>query len=138
VHEFALVRSMLLQVDAIVAEQGGSEAEEIRIRCGAFAGVDPTLLAIAFEMLRPGTRWERTRLTIEVDPLRLQCDACGQSFSPDRFRFVCSHCGSPRVHELSGDQVIIESIVIAAADVASATVDASANVVAPAIQDDPS
>lgn len=106
---------MLVQVAAIVADQGGHEAEEIRLRCGAFAGVDPTLLASAFEMLRPGTAWERTRLRIELDPLRLRCDACGESFSPDGFRFVCVHCGSPRVRELSGDQVIIESIVVASA-----------------------
>jgi hydrogenase nickel incorporation protein HypA/HybF len=105
---------MLVQVAAIVADQGGQEAEEIRLRCGAFAGVDPTLLAAAFEMLRPGTAWERTRLRIEVDPLELRCDACGESFRPDQFRFVCIHCGSPRVRELSGDQVIIESIVVAA------------------------
>ena len=137
-HEFALVRSMLLQVDAIVAEQGGNEAEEIRIRCGAFAGVDPTLLATAFETLRPGTHWERTRLTIEVDPLRLRCEVCDESFSPERFRFVCSHCGSPRVRELSGDRVIIESIVIAAADIAPATAQASANGVASAIREEPS
>ncbi len=112
---------MLVQVAAIVADQGGQEAEEIRLRCGAFAGVDPTLLASAFEMLRPGTAWERTRLRIEVDPLELRCDACGESFSPDRFRFVCIHCGSPRVRELSGDQVIIESIVVAAPPNANAS-----------------
>lgn len=105
---------MLVQVAAIVADQGGHEAEEIRLRCGAFAGVDPTLLASAFEMLRPGTPWERTRLRIEIDPLELRCEACAESFSPERFRFVCVHCGSPRVRELSGDQVIIESIVVAA------------------------
>jgi len=116
VHEFTVVRSLLEQVDRIVAEQGGGDIEEIRIRCGDFSGVEPNLVAEAFELLRVGSRWQETRLRVEVEPLIARCESCGTTFEPDRFRFRCPACGAPTVREVSGDRVILESITLRTAD----------------------
>ncbi|MFM2002575.1 MAG: hypothetical protein RI963_2001 [Planctomycetota bacterium] len=116
-HEFSLLRSILAQVADIAASHPAAShspgpIREIRIRCGELAGVEPALLDEAFRMLAPGSRWESTRLSITLEPLSARCDGCGLTCHPDRFRFVCPHCGSRQLREIAGDQVIIESILL--------------------------
>lgn len=116
VHEFSVVRSLLAQVEQIVAEQGGGVVEEIRIRCGALAGVEPELIAEAFDFLRVDSPWQFTALRIAIEPVLASCEDCGATFEPLGFRFVCSTCGSQQVRERSGDRVIIESLSVRTAD----------------------
>ena len=111
-HEFSLLRSILAQVADIAASHSPGPIREIRIRCGELAGVEPSLLDEAFRMLAPGSPWESTRLSITLEPLSARCDGCGETCHPDRFRFVCPHCGSRQLREIAGDQVIIESILL--------------------------
>lgn len=111
-HEFSLLRSILAQVADIAASHPPGPIREIRIRCGEFAGVEPSLLDEAFRMLAPGSPWESTRLSITLEPLSARCADCDATCHPDRFRFVCPHCGSRQLREIAGDQVIIESILL--------------------------
>ncbi len=111
-HEFALVRSLLSQVAQIVEADGGGSVQEIRVRCGPLAGVEPTLMREAFALLRRDSAFVEAELVIREEPLRARCRRCDQTFEPQRFRFRCPHCGSVDTITESGDAVMIESVVV--------------------------
>jgi hydrogenase nickel incorporation protein HypA/HybF len=86
--------------------------EEVVVTIGPLAGVEPLLIASAFELLTHRTCLERTRLRIEHTPLRLACDSCGAECERDEIEFACSACNSSRTRVLSGDGMILRHIVL--------------------------
>lgn len=111
-HEFSLTRSLLTQVAEIVRGEGGGTVREIRIRCGPLSGVEPLLMREAFEILRREGPMADAKLRIIEEGLSARCDGCGGAFEPERFCFVCPHCGSHQTTAVSGDSVVIESVVV--------------------------
>lgn len=111
-HEFSLTRSLCAQVAEIVRADGGGTVREIRIRCGPLSGVEPLLMQEAFGILRQQGPMSGAELRIIEEGLSARCDECGRTFAPENFCFVCPHCGSPKTTAVSGDAVIIESVVV--------------------------
>jgi hydrogenase nickel incorporation protein HypA/HybF len=111
-HEFALVRSLLAQVSQIVEADGGGPVQQVRVRCGPLAGVEPTLMQEAFTLLRSGSSFAEAELLVIEEPLLARCRQCDYEFEPQRFRFHCPRCRSPDTITESGDAVMIESVVV--------------------------
>lgn len=112
-HEMSLVRALLQQAQAIAWEHGGLAIAEIRVSMGPLSGVEPQLVASAFEMLapsRPATA--AARLSIDTVPLTARCGACNATFEVQRFRFICPACSSSAVRVLQGDAMILESVTL--------------------------
>ncbi len=111
-HEFSLVRALLVQVEEILAGQGGGVVHEIHLECGPLSGVEPSLLISAFEQLRPPGPLGYSSLVIEPVRLKAACRACGEAFEPRQFIFRCPNCGSDDTEVIGGDSVILNNIVI--------------------------
>lgn len=124
-HEFALVRSLLEQVSQIVEADGGGSVQQVRVRCGPLAGVEPMLMQEAFTLLRSGSAFADAELLIVEEPLQARCRQCDQEFEPQQFRFHCPECGSPHTITESGDAVMIESVVVESLSAESTTAKAS-------------
>lgn len=106
-HEVSLVRSLLEQVDRIVAEQGGRAAVEVRVEIGPLSGVEPLLVKEAFTQLAgDGT------LIIDEVTLTARCDSCHTEFELESFRFVCPHCDSRETHIVRGDAFRLMSVTV--------------------------
>jgi hydrogenase nickel incorporation protein HypA/HybF len=107
VHEVSLVRSLLEQVNHIVAEQGGRAAVEVRVEIGPLSGVEPLLVREAFTQLDgDGT------LIIEEVPLVARCDSCDIEFEVENFRFVCPRCESRETRVIRGDAFRLMSVTV--------------------------
>ncbi len=115
-HEFSLTRSLCAQVAEIVRADGGGTVREIRVRCGPLSGVEPLLMREAFAILRREGPMAEAELRIIEEGLSARCDGCGRTFEPENFCFVCPHCGSPKTTAVSGDAVVIESVVVDSAE----------------------
>jgi len=111
-HEFSIARSLLIQVNEIAAANGGGKIKEVLVRCGPLAGIEPLLLNEAFATIQGQYSCEQTQLRIKEVPLMADCRDCGESFSPKQFRFVCPLCGSGDTIVTSGEQIMIDSIVL--------------------------
>ena len=111
-HERSLARSILAQVAQIAVAEGGGLVREVRVQCGPLSGVEPELLASAFDALRAEAEMPITALFIENVPLAAVCKTCNNHFEPERFRFRCPHCGSEKAEVVAGEGVILESIVL--------------------------
>ena len=109
-HELSLMRSLVTQVEQLVADHGGGIVREIRLQCGPLSGIEPVLMKSAFELLRDEHAFAAATLAIEEVKLAARCGKCQTMFHPERFRFVCPECGSVDSEVVQGESVVLESI----------------------------
>ena len=67
-HEYSIVASLVERVEAEAAARGARRVERICVRVGALGGVDPALLATAFDTFAPATGCAGATLEIETVP----------------------------------------------------------------------
>jgi hydrogenase nickel incorporation protein HypA/HybF len=111
-HEMSLVRSLLAQVEELVASNGGGTLRRVRVQVGPLSGVEPALMASAWDQLFSSEANGAATLEIEHVPLVARCRPCDRAFRPVRFRFRCPVCGGGETDVVSGDGVILHSIVL--------------------------
>lgn len=121
-HEDSLVRSLLRQIDELVADHGGGRVVGVCVEAGPLSGIEPTLFAEAFYRRREGHGAAEAELQIESVGLSCRCRVCARDYIVEELRFVCPHCGGDAVDVIAGDAVVLKSIVLMpfeAAEVAS-------------------
>ena len=109
-HELSLVRSLLNQVERLVADHGGGIVREIRLQCGPLSGIEPVLMRSAFELLKGEHAFAAATLVIAEVTLAVRCGNCQTTFHPVRFHFVCPECGCGDTEVTQGESVVLESI----------------------------
>ena len=111
-HESSLVRALLTQVREACQPYSPIDIEQVVIAIGPLAGVEPLLVASAFDLLTRETDLEHARLVIQQVPLRLACQSCGGENESDEITFVCPSCSSPRTQVIAGDGMILRHIIL--------------------------
>ena len=111
-HERSLVRALLKQVQQVAKENSANRVLSVRVRIGEFSGVEPELVASAFDELVQQTCLQDTRLELEQAPLEAICDQCGNGFRITQFRFVCARCGSGQIRLSGGEEMLLDSITL--------------------------
>jgi hydrogenase nickel incorporation protein HypA/HybF len=110
---------MLIQVAALAAGRGASVVERITIEVGPLSGVEPTLLANAFAVLRAGGCAAQATLVIESTPINISCLTCGGQSQTIPNRLVCALCGGFRARIVTGDELRLRRVELRAADLQS-------------------
>ena len=108
-HEQSLVRNLLRQVDEIRRQHDADRVTEVRVEIGPLSGVEPLLLASAFELLKQGTTAVTAILVIDEVSLLARCDACIIQFEVNDFVFRCPKCDG-NVIVTGGDELVLVSI----------------------------
>ena len=54
-HEYSLVQAMFDQIRRAMSERDAIAVRRVRVRIGAFAGVEPALFRTAYDVYRVGT-----------------------------------------------------------------------------------
>jgi hydrogenase nickel incorporation protein HypA/HybF len=111
-HERSLVKALLRQVEVLAAEHPGSHIVSIRVCIGEFSGVEPELLASAYDDLVTETPLRGAALRLEQVPLEAICDQCGCHFRIERFNFQCDKCGSLRITIRGGEELLLDSVTM--------------------------
>ena len=122
-HETSLVAALLRQVDRVCADHSALDATEVYIQLGPLSGVEPLLVAAAFERLKEGTSATSARLVIEKVPLEAVCSLCGLESEVRDFRFRCAHCGHDDVRVVRGDEFQLVSVTVDSMDPCPKTAD---------------
>ncbi len=110
-HEHSLVRALIAQVRQVVAENGGGAIRQVRVQIGPLSGAEPMLLQSAWMKLSAESDVPQAALVIDEVLLLAECADCLRQFEPEGFCFRCPHCGGTHTGALSGDGVILHSIV---------------------------
>lgn len=116
-HERSLVRALLRQVQQVVDEHLAGRVVSIHVRIGEFSGVEPDLLASAYDDLVSHSPLRGAVLEMQRVPLEGICDCCGSVFCIERFNFQCSQCGSPKVQIRGGEEMLLDSVTMEEAEV---------------------
>ncbi len=111
-HEFSLVKSLLLQVVDIAEQHHAACVQEVRIEIGPLTGVEKILVQEAFHLLVSEYVSSDCRLIIVEVPLQGVCDSCKKSIVIQDFRFQCATCGSSNIHITSGDTFRLLDVTI--------------------------
>ncbi len=111
-HERSLVRALLRQVADVAAEHPDSQVTLVRVRIGEFSGVDPDLLAAAYEDMVQDLPLRGTMLDVERVPLEAFCEECSRQFRIERYRFQCDKCGSVRLSLRGGEELLLDSVTL--------------------------
>ena len=114
-HEYSIVAALVARVEDELAAHPGAHATRLRVKLGELSGVDPTLLATAFETFRVRSACERAELMIENVPARWRCTRCGDTLAPGA-PLRCPRCKRP-AELVAGDDLILERIELEVPDV---------------------
>jgi len=107
-HEYSIVQSLIDQVEAVAAKNGGGAVHHIYVELGDLAGVDSDLLQTAYDLFRAGTTCAGVPLTIERVPARWECPRCDLSLTLGAV-LRCSSCDEP-ARLAVGDEILLRRI----------------------------
>ena len=111
-HELSLCAALIDQVTGIAREQKVSTVSEIYVRVGPLSGVEGPLMQNAFPIAAAGTVANDANLHLEASPIRVRCDECGEESEAKMNSLVCATCGDWRTTLISGDELILQRVVM--------------------------
>lgn len=109
-HEQSIARRIWRQANEIGRQHAAGPVRAVRVELGPLAGVEPCLLATAFQHVVAAERSDPAPLTIDRAPLVMRCASCGRESRIDTLEFSCPHCASQAVTLISGDQLQLVSV----------------------------
>lgn len=119
-HELAVCQALVQQLEEVSAANGGGRVELVRLRIGPLSGVEAELLRHAFPVASAGTVAAGAELAIESAAVTVQCNECGARSEVAPNRILCGACNAYRVRMISGDEMLLESVELAAAEAPAA------------------
>lgn len=109
-HEATLAGNLLRIARNALSGQGAAKVRRVNVLAGAMAGVMPDALAFAFDALKPGTPFESAEMAIHIQPIRVACGGCGETYAPTAFPCACPSCGGQQFRIVEGEDVILQSL----------------------------
>jgi hydrogenase nickel incorporation protein HypA/HybF len=115
VHEYSIIQSLVRRVEIEALQRHALSVGRIRIALGELSGVDPELLASAYEVFRERTICEGAPMEIRSVPALWECSGCGRPFARGEI-LQCPVCRR-QARLASGDEIILEQIEMEVDDV---------------------
>lgn len=109
-HELSVCLALLDEVDRVAREAGADRVRSVTLRIGPLSGVDPGLLARAFDVASIGTVADGAELRIFKTPVRIRCARCGGEEDASANRLLCPRCGSDRTSVVEGDEMVLSEM----------------------------
>lgn len=109
-HELSVVQALLREIDAIALANGARAVRRVTVQIGPLSGVDPGLLARAFESARGGGCSARAELVFESLTVKVLCRECGDESVVAPNRLLCGACGGYRTTLITGDELFLRSV----------------------------
>jgi hydrogenase nickel incorporation protein HypA/HybF len=110
VHELSVCQALLQEVAKVAVSRGACAVERITVEVGRLSGVEPELLARAFEVARLGTCASQAVLIVEALGITVSCTECGATSRVEPNRLVCAACSGYRTRIVEGDELRLRAI----------------------------
>ena len=111
-HELAICQALIGEVAAVARSRRATSVSDIYVSIGPLSGVEQPLMRSAFPLAAAGTVANDAALHLTQVPIRVRCTSCGQESDASVNRLVCRHCGDWRTTVLSGDELLLERVVL--------------------------
>ena len=110
-HEVGIISAMLKTIEGVMEEENLTKVEKIVLRVGELSGVLPHYMRECFPAAVYKTRFQDTKLELEIVEGIARCNRCGLEFNGLKYDLTCPTCGNRDDFErLSGDELIIQEI----------------------------
>lgn len=109
-HELSVCQALIDEVARIATSREARAVGRITLEVGPLSGVEPELLARAFEIARVGTCAAGAELAIAVPEILVHCSECGASSRAQANRLLCASCGGYRTRVLEGDELRLRAV----------------------------
>ena len=110
-HELSVVFEIVKAVEKIADENQLSEVDTIVLQIGELSSMIPKYIEDCFPAAIDGTRFEKTKLKIEILTATALCKNCKKVFKIVENQGKCQHCQSEEWELLSGKEFIIKEII---------------------------
>ncbi|MBI5058860.1 hydrogenase maturation nickel metallochaperone HypA [candidate division KSB1 bacterium] len=113
-HELYIAQCIIDGVRrSLPAEVPADEVQAVAVRVGQLDAVVPDTLRFLFDAIKVDAGLIRAQLEIEVEPVQLTCNHCGDRFTIDEPVFRCPRCAGANVATLAGRGITLQRIAIA-------------------------
>lgn len=110
-HELGVVIEVVKTIDRIFIEQNLTKIEKIVLQIGELSAMIPAYIKECYPAAVDGTRFEETKLEIEVIPGTALCKDCNEKFNLIKQQGRCPNCNERNLDLLSGKEFNIKEIV---------------------------
>lgn len=111
-HELAICQALIGEVTDVARAQHAASVSDIYVSVGPLSGVEGPLLQNAFPIVAAGTVASDAKLHLQATPVRVCCDECGEESEVPVNRLVCEHCGHWRTRVISGDELLLQRVIL--------------------------
>jgi hydrogenase nickel incorporation protein HypA/HybF len=115
-HELAVCQALISEVSAVARSKRALSVTDIYVSVGPVSGVEYPLMRNAFPIAAAGTVAHEANLHLEATPVRVSCDECGAESEVPVNRLVCKECGHWRTRLVSGDELMLQRVVLDCAE----------------------
>jgi hydrogenase nickel incorporation protein HypA/HybF len=112
-HEYSIVQALVTRVEEEARARGAFAVNRLRVRIGELSGVEPDLLAAAYELFRERTVCAGAELEIVAAPAEWRCPGCARTIARGEI-LRCPECGRG-ARLAGGDEILLERIELAVA-----------------------
>ncbi len=109
-HELSICQSIIEQVTEISRQNNARIVTKIYIQIGPLSGVEALLLEHAFPVASAGSIAQNAILEIQILPIKIHCNICGNENTADISKLICSACGAWQTSLISGDEMLLKSV----------------------------
>lgn len=106
-HEYSIVQSLIELCEENAEKYHAVRIDKVIIKIGVLSGVDPHLLKIAFDTFKEKTICNNAQLMINIQPLIIQCNACGSKSELKKIIYKCRQCGNVNVEVVDGKEMYL-------------------------------
>jgi len=111
-HELAVCQALIGQVAEVAREQRAISVTDIYVSVGPLSGVEGPLMQNAFPIAAAGTVAGEAKLHLQETAIRICCEECAEESEASMNRLVCEHCGHWRTRVVSGDELMLQRVVL--------------------------
>lgn len=109
-HELGLCDAVVRMMDSILEEENMKGANKIVLEIGELSGVVEHFMKDSWIAVTARTKYESTKLQIEMVPGFARCIDCGAEFRVVACDFRCPACSGEKLMPISGTDMMIKQI----------------------------
>jgi len=111
-HELSICQALIGEVANVAHARRATSVTDVYVDVGPLSGVEPPLLRNAFPIAAAGTVANNAVLHLRSMQIRVNCAECGQDSDVVANRLVCGNCGDWRTQLISGDELLLQRVVL--------------------------
>ena len=109
-HEIYLVKNIFDRIQEEFPEKY-EDVSSVHLKVGLLSNVQPILIQNAYKAyVMECPQFYNTKLEVEVLPILIKCEKCGETTEVKQNKFVCGHCGNPTRNIIQGEELYINEI----------------------------